>query len=141
MASSKHGAEAKYPANWLDGIGTRTEKDSRFQTQYNAQLFAILAEKLLIVEGVNILYGTYVVATDIENGRICHIITEGKSGREAYRDFLQKREQDSQRWPTTIATYKTVSFCMRAILCNQKEQDHMILLFLISRNTSSGGVS
>ena len=52
------GAEARYPANWLDGIGTRTENDLRFAVRYNAQLFAILAEQLLLKEGVEILYGT-----------------------------------------------------------------------------------
>ena len=25
--SISYGAEARYPANWLDGVGTRTEKD------------------------------------------------------------------------------------------------------------------
>lgn len=28
--SIKYGAERDYPENWLDGIGTRTEKDKRF---------------------------------------------------------------------------------------------------------------
>ena len=57
--SIKHGAEARYPKNWLDGEGTRTEKDQRYLVRYNAQLFAILAEQLLLQEGVTILYGTY----------------------------------------------------------------------------------
>ena len=78
------GAEGRYPANWLDGVGTRTEKDKRFEVQYNAQMFAILAEKLLLSEGVDILYGTYAVAAPTENGRITHIVVEGKSGRRAY---------------------------------------------------------
>ena len=33
--SIKYGAEAKYPENWLDGIGTKTENDKRFQVRYN----------------------------------------------------------------------------------------------------------
>ena len=82
--SISHGAEARYPENWLDGVGTRTEKDKRFEVQYNAQLFAILAEKLLLDAGVDILYGTYAVAAPTENGRITHIVVEGKSGRRAY---------------------------------------------------------
>ena len=36
-----HGAEDKYPENWLENKGTRTEKDKRFEVQYNPQLFAI----------------------------------------------------------------------------------------------------
>lgn len=79
------GAEARYPENWLDGIGTRTEKDKRFEVQYNAQLFAILAERLLLSEGVDILYGTYAVGVDMIGDKIAHIITENKSGRQAYK--------------------------------------------------------
>ena len=44
--SITYGAEDKYPENWLDNIGTRTEKDKRYEVQYNAQLFAILAYKI-----------------------------------------------------------------------------------------------
>ena len=80
-----HGAEDLYPENWLDGKGTRGEKDKRFEVRYNAQLFAILVEKLLLKEGVDILYGTYVVGVDSANGKINHLITESKSGRYAYK--------------------------------------------------------
>ena len=79
------GAEGRYPANWLDGVGTRTEKDPRFEVQYNPQLFAMAAERLLREAGVDILYGTYVVGADIQEEKICHLITENKSGRQAYR--------------------------------------------------------
>lgn len=82
--SISHGAEAKYPENWLDGVGTRTEADKRFEVQYNPQLFAIIAEKLLLEAGVDILYGAYAVAAPTEKGRITHVIVEGKSGRRAY---------------------------------------------------------
>lgn len=80
-----HGAEDRYPENWLENKGTRTEKDKRFEVQYNPQLFAILAEKLLLDEGVDILYGTYAVGVNISNNKIKHIITENKSGRFAYQ--------------------------------------------------------
>jgi len=80
-----HGAEDRYPENWLDNVGTRTENDKRFEVQYNPQLFAILAEQLLLKEGVDILYGTYVVNVDVSDGKIKHIITENKSGRCAYK--------------------------------------------------------
>ena len=81
--SISEGFEDRYPKNWLDGIGTRTEKDKRFEVQYNAQMFAILAERLLLKEGVDILYGTYAVGVDMSDGRIKHVITENKSGRQA----------------------------------------------------------
>ena len=71
-----HGAEDRYPENWLCGVGTRTEKDNRFEVRYNPQLFAILAEKLLLDNGVCIMYGTYVVDTLVNDGKISHLITE-----------------------------------------------------------------
>ena len=82
--SITYGAEDKYPENWLDGIGTRTEKDKRYEVQYNAQLFAILAEQLLLKHGVEILYGSYVVAVETENNRIQKLFVENKSGRQTY---------------------------------------------------------
>ena len=82
--SIRYGADGMYPENWLDGIGTRTENDKRFRVQYNPHLFAILAEKLLLENGVDILYGTYAVDVETENDRIVSVITENKSGRQAY---------------------------------------------------------
>jgi hypothetical protein len=82
--SISEGYEDRYPENWLDGVGTRTENDKRFLVQYNAQLFAILAEKLLLREGVDILYGSYAVDAKVSDGKITHIVVENKSGRLAY---------------------------------------------------------
>lgn len=81
--SIEHGAEARYPTAWLDG-GTLEEKlKRRFEVQFNAQLFAISAEKLLKKEGVHIIYGANVSAVTTENGKITNVIIEGKGGREA----------------------------------------------------------
>lgn len=82
--SIKYGAERLYPANWLDGVGTRTEKDPRFEVQYNPQVFAILAEKLLAEAGVDIMYDSYAVGTEVEDKKIKSIYIENKSGRTAY---------------------------------------------------------
>lgn len=82
--SITYGAEDRYPENWLDGTGTRTVKDKRYMVQYNAQLFAILAEKLLLESGVDILYGSYVVGAAKENRRITKLYVENKSGRMSY---------------------------------------------------------
>ena len=82
--SIQHGAEDKYPENWLENFGSRTENDKRFEVQYNPQIFAILAEKLLLDAGVTILYGTYAVQVKVEDDKITHIITESKSGRMGY---------------------------------------------------------
>lgn len=79
------GAESGYPKNWLDSNDPklRTEKHKRFEVRYNPQLFAILAEQLLEKEGVEILYGSYAVGAETQNGKIKHIIIENKTGRQA----------------------------------------------------------
>ncbi|MBQ2806445.1 MAG: FAD-dependent oxidoreductase [Clostridia bacterium] len=82
--SVTYGAEERYPKNWLDGEGTRTEKDPRYMVQYNAQLFAILAEQLLIQNGVDILYGSYVVDVERDGDKIKSLAVENKSGRTVY---------------------------------------------------------
>ncbi len=82
--SIKYGAEAKYPENWLDGVGTKTDKDKRFQVQYNAQVFAILAEQLLTESGVDILYGSYVVEASVNDGKIEFLSVVNKTGRTDY---------------------------------------------------------
>lgn len=81
------GAEALYPANWLDSDDPagRTSKTPRFEVRYNAQLFAILAEQLLVKAGVQILYGTYAVAAHMEADKIGAVIVENKTGRQAIR--------------------------------------------------------
>ena len=82
--SIKYGAEAKYPENWLDGIGTRTAEDKRFQVRYNAQVFAILCEQLLTATGVDIMYGSYVIGTDVADGVIKSLSVANKSGITDY---------------------------------------------------------
>lgn len=81
------GAEALYPDNWLDSCDPkkRTENDKRFQARYNPQIFAILAEQLLLKAGVKILYGSYAVAAHRTDDVIDAIIFENKSGRQAVR--------------------------------------------------------
>ena len=80
-------AEDRYPENWLDSDDTtkRTEKDKRFEVQYNPQLFAILAEQLLTKNGVTILYGSYAVGVSKQEDKIDAVIIENKSGRQAIR--------------------------------------------------------
>ena len=79
------GYEDRFPDNWLTENGSRTRADKRFEVQYNPQIFAMLAEKLLLDSGVDIMYGTYAVAVCMDNNKITHIITENKSGREGYQ--------------------------------------------------------
>jgi hypothetical protein len=81
--SIKHGAEQNYPAAWLD-CGLHEERmQKRFMTQFNPNLFAIEAEKLLRDLGVHILYGSLVADTVMEGDRVSAVIVENKSGRSA----------------------------------------------------------
>jgi hypothetical protein len=82
--SIKYGAEDRYPENWLDGVGTRGENDKRFLVKYNAQVFAILAEQLLLSEGVDVMYGSYVVDAEVFDEKIKRIFVENKSGKVGY---------------------------------------------------------
>lgn len=81
--SIEHGAEARYPTAWLDGGTVEERAKRRFEVQFNAQLFALSAERLLRCEGVKIMYGASVVSTRVEDGKITDVIIEGKGGREA----------------------------------------------------------
>lgn len=81
MLSMKHGAEDRYPKAWLEN-GTLEEKiKKRFEVQFNPHMFAMTAEKLLLDNGVRILYGTSAVAVHKTDDKIDAIIVENKSGR------------------------------------------------------------
>ena len=89
--SIKHGYESacgdwedKYCPAWLEGGSIEEKKKKRFEVQFNANLFAILCEKLLIENGVEILYGTSICSAITENSKITAVITQNKSGRVAY---------------------------------------------------------
>ena len=51
------GAEEEPPAVWMESGPPEKRREHRFMARYNAQLFAILLEKLLQESGVSILYG------------------------------------------------------------------------------------
>lgn len=76
-----------------DGCGVReawlsdrkkTEKDARFEADFNPQVFAILAEQVLQKAGVHILYGAHAAAVATDAGRITAVIVEEKGGRRAF---------------------------------------------------------
>ncbi len=83
---ARENREGRNPAAWLDG-GTFEEKRDghRFEVQYNPALFAIECEKLLLNEGVRILYGTVVCDVHKSGDLIDSVIIENKSGRSAVR--------------------------------------------------------
>lgn len=79
----KHGYEDKYPKPWLENGTLEEKKNRRFEVQFNANLYGILLEKLLLEEGVEILYGTSVCDVLVEDEKIKYLIIESKSGRQA----------------------------------------------------------
>lgn len=81
--SIEHGAEDRYPTAWLDGDSIEKRREQRLEVQFNPQLFAISAERLLRSLGVKILYGAPIVAVNKADGKITEVIIEGKGGREA----------------------------------------------------------
>ena len=82
-ASIADGYETGYPKAWLED-GTEEERAAqRFRVRYNAAACAIAMEKLLLDEGVEILYGTSVCDVCVENNIITHLLIENKSGRSA----------------------------------------------------------
>ena len=83
--SIRYGWEDKYPKPWRENGSSAEKAKTRFEVQYNPQLFAILAEQLLKQEGVKILYGTAVCAVEKECDLIKSVIVENKSGRSAIR--------------------------------------------------------
>ena len=79
--SISKGWERNDAGSWLEGKPDSSGR--RFRVQYNAQVFAILAEQLLTENGVRILYGTSVCAVQREGGRITALIAENRDGRFA----------------------------------------------------------
>lgn len=81
--SIRYGYEADYPKAWLENGTEEEKKKQRFMVRFNAQLFAMAAEQLLLKKGVKILYGTCVCAVAGEEDKITAVIIENKSGRSA----------------------------------------------------------
>ena len=69
--------------NWVLGNGPRGPEDPRYYVEFNPSLFAISAEKAILKEGAEILYGVSLVSAVVEDDKIKYAIVEGKSGRYA----------------------------------------------------------
>lgn len=82
--SISRGAEVPLPEGWLPNGTIEQKKEKRYRCQFNAALFAALAEQLLISEGVEILYGTSVCGAALNENSLDAVITENKDGRCAY---------------------------------------------------------
>ncbi len=72
------------PNEWRDGpLSADTKR--RYQTVFNAPAFALEIERLLLSEGVDILYDSVAVSCISEDGFCRAVVVENKSGRSAYR--------------------------------------------------------
>ncbi len=79
--SIEHGCgvgNSVYPTAWFENGPLEEKMKHRFQVDFNAALFAISAEKLLLSLGVEIMYDTKAVATRVENGKITHVYVNNK---------------------------------------------------------------
>ena len=81
MLSMKHGAVDRYPKAWLENGTLEENIKKRFEVQFNPHIFAMAAEKLLLDNGVRILYGTTAVSVHKTDNKIDAVIVENKSGR------------------------------------------------------------
>ena len=78
--------EDKNPIHWFNDFDVETRANSeRYEVRFNAQYFALLAEKELLSAGVEILYGTLCCGVDVNDRHIDHIVCENKSGRFAIK--------------------------------------------------------
>ena len=81
--SISQGVQDRYPKAWLEN-GTKEEKSrQRFEVQFNPQSMALLAEEILIKNGVEILYDTRICSVKTEQELVHALVIENKSGRSA----------------------------------------------------------
>ncbi|MBO4220476.1 MAG: FAD-dependent oxidoreductase [Clostridia bacterium] len=80
--SALHGCEY-FPEAWLGNGTAKDREETRFEVGFNPDLFALECERLLLSNGVRILYGTQICSAARKDGRVTHIICENKSGRFA----------------------------------------------------------
>ena len=86
--SLKYGAEDFFPDAWIsENKSGHTRKEQRYMVQYNAQVFAILLEQLLLENGVDIMYGSFVTDVEVKDDKIKTLYVENKSGQTAYKVY------------------------------------------------------
>lgn len=72
-----------YSPAWFEDGSPEEKQKERFQVSFNPQMFALLAEKQLLEEGVEILYGTGVCGVQTKGNKATALLVENKSGRQA----------------------------------------------------------
>ncbi len=79
----RHGSKDPLPDAWLGQGAPQMRTKTRFQARYDPNVFAILAEQLLLAEGVELLYGTLVCDVRRAGSRVTALVVENKAGRSA----------------------------------------------------------
>jgi len=80
----RNGLEGELPELWFRNASVEQRKNGpRFMVRYNPQICALELERLLLENGVRIVYGTSVCDVIKEGPRISAVIAENKSGRSA----------------------------------------------------------
>lgn len=83
--SVSEGAEVDIHENWLKETSVEERaKGPRYRSRFNAQMCALLMEKVLIDNGVKIMYDTR-FCNAVGNDKIDYVIVENKSGRSAIK--------------------------------------------------------
>ena len=82
--SIQHGAEEEYPTEWFENGSKEDRIAHRYRTQYNPHVFAILAEQLLLKEGVDILYGGMLTGVEMQGDKIAKITVSTRTANLTY---------------------------------------------------------
>ncbi|MEM9528356.1 MAG: FAD-dependent oxidoreductase [Bacteroidota bacterium] len=87
--SEKPGLMREIERKLLERDGVSTAIDTGGTLSFDAEVMKLLLEELCLDAGIDILFHSRVVASvKDDNQRLTHIITESKSGREAWRGKL-----------------------------------------------------
>lgn len=76
--SISEGGGTNIPEEWEKNGTKEQKKKHRFEVQFNPQMLALLAEELLIKNGVRILFDTCITDVHKENDRITEVILQHK---------------------------------------------------------------
>lgn len=69
-------------AYYAGDISKWKEEGKRYECKYNGPAFSLALEELLLNEGIDILYDTLFVGSEIDNSEVKSVYIENKSGRQ-----------------------------------------------------------
>lgn len=81
-ASVRYGG-GEIPDCWTKSASVRERSEHRYRVQFNAAVFAIALEELILELPVTLMYDTRFCDVIVEEGRVNSVVVENKSGRLA----------------------------------------------------------